>query len=107
LELTAGDAKRYKIKFNSLDAIISVEYHVNSNKATQFRIWGAQVLEDYCGAIDKLLPVEKQIEKAISLSYLSQDEANQLHQAEKLRWEIIQVDEFDADLSKVQNPESL
>ncbi len=38
---------RRKIKFYSLDAIISVGYRVNSKKGTQFRIWATQRLRDY------------------------------------------------------------
>lgn len=35
------------IEFYNLDAIISVGYRVNSNKATQFRIWATQTLKEY------------------------------------------------------------
>ena len=45
LEQTAQDGKRYKTKFYSLDAVISVGYRVNSQKATQFRIWATDVLK--------------------------------------------------------------
>ena len=34
-------------KFYNLDAIISVGYRVNSNKATQFRIWATQRLREF------------------------------------------------------------
>lgn len=34
-------------KFYNLDAIISVGYRVNSNKATQFRIWATQTLKEF------------------------------------------------------------
>ena len=40
------DVKR-KTKFYNLDAIISVGYRVNSQKATQFRIWATQILKEY------------------------------------------------------------
>ncbi len=36
-----------KIEFYNLDAIISVGYRVNSNKATKFRIWATSVLKEY------------------------------------------------------------
>lgn len=36
-----------KTKFYNLDAIISVGYRVNSQKATQFRIWATQILKEY------------------------------------------------------------
>ncbi len=35
------------IDYYNLDAIISVGYRVNSQKATQFRIWATSVLKDY------------------------------------------------------------
>jgi prophage maintenance system killer protein len=47
LEHTASDNKTYKVKYYSLDAIISVGYRVNSKKATQFRIWATQKLRDF------------------------------------------------------------
>ncbi len=47
LEHTAGDGKNYKTKFYNLDAIISVGYRVNSQRATHFRIWATQVLKEY------------------------------------------------------------
>ena len=47
LEITATDCKKYKTKFYSLDAIISVGYRVNSYQATQFRIWATKTLKEY------------------------------------------------------------
>jgi len=47
LEHTAADGKVYKTKFYNLDAIISVGYRVNSNQATQFRIWATNVLRQH------------------------------------------------------------
>ena len=47
LEHTAVDGKKYKTSFYNLDAIISVGYRVNSQKATQFRIWANRILNDY------------------------------------------------------------
>jgi len=44
---TASDGKKYKTKHYNLDAIISVGYRVNSQKATQFRIWATKVLKEY------------------------------------------------------------
>ena len=35
------------IKFYNLDAIIAVGYRVNSNRATQFRIWATKVLKEF------------------------------------------------------------
>ncbi len=47
LEHTASDGKSYKVKYYSLDAIISVGYRVNSKRATQFRIWATNRLRDF------------------------------------------------------------
>lgn len=47
LEHTAADGKTYKTQFYNLDAIISVGYKVNSQRATQFRIWANKVIKDY------------------------------------------------------------
>lgn len=47
LEHTAPDGKRYKTKFYSLDAVISVGYRINSVQATHFRIWATQVLKEH------------------------------------------------------------
>lgn len=46
LETTAADGKTYKTKHYNLDAIISVGYRVNSQQATQFRIWATQILHE-------------------------------------------------------------
>src|SRR3989344_2828101 len=47
LEHTAKDGKKYQTKYYNLDAIISVGYRVNSQKATQFRIWATKILKEY------------------------------------------------------------
>lgn len=44
---TASDNKKYEVKFYNLDAILSVGYRVNSNQATQFRIWASKILKEY------------------------------------------------------------
>lgn len=44
---TASDGKKYKTKFYNLDVIISIGYRVNSQKATDFRIWATRVLREY------------------------------------------------------------
>ncbi len=44
---TAADEKTYQTKFYNLDAIISIGYRVNSQRATQFRQWATSVLRDY------------------------------------------------------------
>lgn len=47
MELTASDGKRYKTQFYNLDAIISIGYRVNSKRATQFRVWATNILNQY------------------------------------------------------------
>ena len=47
LEHTAEDGKIYKIDFYNLDAILSVGCRVNSDRATQFRIWATKILKDH------------------------------------------------------------
>jgi hypothetical protein len=44
---TASDGKKYNTMFYNLDAIISVGYRVNSQRATQFRIWATKILKEY------------------------------------------------------------
>lgn len=47
LEHTAVDKKKYFTKFYNLDAIIAVGYRINSQKATQFRIWATKTLREF------------------------------------------------------------
>lgn len=47
METTATDGKNYLITYYNLDAIISVGYRVNSQKATRFRQWATSVLREY------------------------------------------------------------
>jgi prophage maintenance system killer protein len=47
LEHTATDGKIYKTQFYNLDAIISIGYRINSQRATQFRIWASRVLKQH------------------------------------------------------------
>lgn len=44
---TAADGKTYQVEFYNLDAIISVGYRINSQRATQFRIWATKILRRY------------------------------------------------------------
>jgi hypothetical protein len=44
---TAADGKTYNTQFYNLDAIIAVGYRVNSQRATQFRIWATQTLKEF------------------------------------------------------------
>jgi len=47
MERTATDGKRYSTRHYNLDAIIAVGYRVNSNAATQFRIWATATLREF------------------------------------------------------------
>lgn len=47
IRIAAADGKQYLTNFYNLDAIIAVGYRVNSQRATQFRIWATQVLREY------------------------------------------------------------
>lgn len=47
ISATAADGKNYLTQFYNLDAIISVGYRVNSQKATKFRIWATNILKEY------------------------------------------------------------
>lgn len=47
IRTTASDGKNYNTNFYNLDAIISIGYRVNSQKATMFRIWATKVLKEY------------------------------------------------------------
>jgi hypothetical protein len=45
--ITANDGKKYNTFMYNLDAIISVGYRVNSQRATKFRIWATKVLKEF------------------------------------------------------------
>lgn len=47
LEQVAADGKIRKMNLFNLDMIISVGYRVNSQRATQFRIWATKILKQY------------------------------------------------------------
>jgi hypothetical protein len=47
METTATDGKNYHTTFYNLSAILSVGYRVNSNQATQFRIWSTNTLKEF------------------------------------------------------------
>lgn len=47
IRATASDGKNYSTLFYNLDAIIAVGYRVNSNQATQFRIWATKTLKEF------------------------------------------------------------
>lgn len=47
IRITAKDGKEYLTNFYNLDAIISVGYRVNSQRATHFRIWATRTLREF------------------------------------------------------------
>ncbi len=47
IRITAKDGKNYLTNVYNLDAIIAVGYRVNSNQATQFRIWATKTLREF------------------------------------------------------------
>lgn len=44
---TASDGKKYNTNYYNLDAIISVGYRVNSDRAIQFRRWATNILKQF------------------------------------------------------------
>lgn len=47
IRTTAADGKSYNTQYYNLDVIISVGYRVNSQQATQFRIWATKTLKEF------------------------------------------------------------
>lgn len=47
VQLEGGRPVRRTLRFYNLDAIIAVGYRVNSKRATQFRIWATQILNEF------------------------------------------------------------
>jgi len=47
LEQVAADGKTRKMNLYNLDMIISISYRVNSQRATQFRIWATKTLKNH------------------------------------------------------------
>ncbi|MGM9453723.1 virulence RhuM family protein [Legionella bozemanae] len=47
LEHMGDNGQVYSTKYYNLDVVISVGYRVNSNQATQFRIWATKMLKEY------------------------------------------------------------
>ena len=44
---TASDGKKYKNNYYNLDAVISVGYRINSDRAIQFRRWATHILKEF------------------------------------------------------------
>lgn len=89
LEHTAKDGKSYKTQFYNLDAIVSVGYRVNSQKATRFRIWATSVLKDYLvkgytlneKRLSQLLQNMQQLEQAVKV-FRQIGDADKLNESE-------------------------
>ena len=47
METTAADGKKYSVTYYGIKAIIAVGYRVNSERATAFRIWATDTLEEF------------------------------------------------------------
>jgi hypothetical protein len=47
MEITASDCKNYNTQFYRLEAILAVGYRVNSSKATDFRRWATETLNEF------------------------------------------------------------
>lgn len=45
--ITAEDGKNYKMKYYNLQAIISVGFKIENDRAVQFRKWARQIVKDY------------------------------------------------------------
>ena len=45
--ITASDGKNYNTKHYNLEAVISLGYRINSERATNFRSWATRVLKDF------------------------------------------------------------
>ena len=83
---TADDGKNYNTNYYNIDAVISVGYRVNSDRAIQFRRWATNVLKefakkDHMGLTSwKNSPNGKILETdvVIAKNYLSKEELEQL-----------------------------
>jgi len=73
--ITAADGKKYTTNYYNLDAIISVGYHVNSVRATQFRQWATSILREF--AIKGFVLDKKRLENG---SYLNKNYFEELLQ---------------------------
>ncbi|MEA5062996.1 MAG: RhuM family protein, partial [Petrimonas sp.] len=85
LEHTASDGKVYRTKFYNLDAIISIGYRVNSQYATQFRIWANKILKEYL------------VKGYVVNENIKLQQYNDLKQTVKLLSNVLQSKELSAD----------
>jgi len=76
----AGKTQTKTVKHYNLDAIISVGYRVNSNRATQFRIWATSILKQHLVngfTLNQRRLTERGVEFEQVLKLLSQTLTNQ------------------------------
>lgn len=91
--------------FYNLDAIISVGYRVNSQKATKFRIWAMDVLKDY---IQKGFKIDvermKQDEMIFDKDYFFEllETVRSIRTSERRIWQ--QITDTFAEISLLQPP---
>ncbi|MCC3260521.1 RhuM family protein [Paenibacillus polymyxa] len=95
-----GKAQTNAVKYYNLDAIISVGYRVNSQKATKFHIWATDVLKDY---IQKGFKIDvermKQGEHVFSKDYFSEliETVRSIRASERRIWQ--QISDVFAEIS--------
>lgn len=68
---TASDNKKYNTNYYNLDAVISIGFRINSDKAIQFRRWSINILKEFSKKdYDKILinNLEKLLKKSIILA---------------------------------------
>lgn len=84
LEQVAADGKIRKMNLYNLDMIISVGYRVNSQRATQFRIWATKTLKEhlvkgYTINEKRLLQTENQLQELQgTISFLQEKSKHEL-----------------------------
>lgn len=107
MEITASDGKNYVTNFYNLDAIISVGYRVNSQKATKFRQWATSVLREYMikgfAMDDERL---KQGDKLLEKDYFREllERVRSIRASERRIW--LQITDIFAEISIDYDPKS-
>lgn len=107
METTASDGKNYLTSYYNLDAIISVGYRVNSQKATRFRQWATSVLREYMikgfAMDDERL---KQGENLLGKDYFREllERVRSIRASERRIW--LQITDIFAEISIDYDPQS-
>jgi hypothetical protein len=94
--ITAADGKNYNTNFYNLDAIIAVGYRVNSQRATQFRIWATATLKEFI--IKGFVLNEYAILQ--NAGKISHAVAAQLAHQEYEKFRVVQDKSFESDFDK-------